>query len=164
MLELVPRLGRLLAVQSERESDAGADIRLSGAWNPSPVPLPLLGRGAPRSLACRRVGQRIRSCHPPVSVVLGSVEPEFEIEVCFGLMPAPAGLDAQLEGDGPGRAQFHLERAASQTEVLVLLNHPSLRRPSYGWEPIALAASGVEPTTTHTNSERQARMSHPLSS
>jgi hypothetical protein len=112
-------------------------------------------------------------------VILGSVEPEFEIEVCFDVMPAPTALDAQLESERSGRAQVHLELAPSQTEVLVLITHlivslrfrpqPSfssaireppkpgrwsaiseptprafkrrevtLRRPSDGWEPIAL--------------------------
>src|SRR5918996_769335 len=91
---------------------------------------------------CRRAGRRPGSYDPPIGVVLGSVEPEFEIELCFGVMPTPVGVEAQFEGEGSDRAKVHLELAASPTEVLVLLDH-------------ANRSPGVV---------RQGRMSHPFPS
>src|ERR671914_1267331 len=76
-----------------------------------------------RGPARRRVVRFTGSHDPPIGVVLGSVEPELEIELCFDVMPTPVGVEAQLEGEGSARARVHLELAASQTEVLVLLDH-----------------------------------------
>jgi hypothetical protein len=121
-LGLVERF-RIIAAEGGTHP-AGADTRLSERiGSASLILLPLLVKGVPRGLACRSGGRRIDSCNSPIGVVLGSVEPEFEIEVRFGLMPAPAGLDGQLECERSGRAPFHLELAASQTEVLVVINH-----------------------------------------
>src|SRR5918996_2481384 len=73
----------------------------------------------------------VRSRDTPIGVELGSVEPEFEIKLCLDLMPTPVGLEAQLEGEASDRAHVHLELAAFETEVLVLLDHPN-RSPGSG--------------------------------